>query len=135
MTATISQIRAGLATNLRTITGLRVWEEIPDNPSPPTAIVMLNGISYHRAMVNGLTEYQFLVQVIVGRAAEKQAQRYLDLYADVTGQSSVKAAVESNRTLNGAVQDLVVTAMPNLGSIIVNDQNYLAADFNVTVYA
>jgi hypothetical protein len=96
---------------------------------------MLNGISYHRAMVNGLTEYQFLVQVIVGRAAEKQAQRYLDLYADVTGQSSVKAAVESNRTLNGAVQDLVVTAMPNLGSIIVNDQNYLAADFNVTVYA
>lgn len=135
MTSTISTLRSGLATNLRTISGLRVWEEIPDNPSPPTAIVILNGISYHRAMVNGLTEYNFVVQLIVGRAAERQAQRYLDLYADVTGASSVKAALESNRTLNGVAQDLVVTAMPNLGSIIVNEQNYLAADFTVTVYA
>lgn len=135
MTATISNIRAGLATNLRTISGLRVWEEIPDNPTPPTAIVMLNGISYHRSMQNGLTEYQFVVQVIVGRAAERNAQRYLDLYADVTGASSVKVAVESNRTLSGVVQDLVVTAMPNIGSVIVNDQTYLAADFSVAVYA
>jgi len=135
MPASISGIRSGLATNLRTISGLRVFEEIPDNPSPPTAIVMLGNIQYHQAMQNGLTQYQFIVQCIVGRAAEKQAQRYLDLYADVTGASSVKAALESNRTLGNVVQDLVVTAMPNLGSIIVNDQTYLAADFNVTVYA
>lgn len=135
MTATISSLRAGIATNLRTISGLRVFEEIPDNPTPPVAIVMLNGISYHRAMQNGLTEYQFVVQVIVGRAAERQAQRYLDAYSDVTGVSSVKVAVESNRTLSGVAQDVVVTAMPNLGSIIVNEQTYLAADFTVVAYA
>lgn len=135
MTATISDLRSGIATNLRTISGLRVFEEIPDNPSPPTAIVMLNNISYHRSMQNGLTEYQFVVQVIVGRAAERNAQRYLDLYCDVVGASSVKAAVELDRTLGGAAQDTVVMAMPNVGSIIVNDQTYLAADFTVVAYA
>lgn len=135
MTATISQLRAGIATNLRTIAGLRVFEEIPDNPTPPVAIVMLQGVTYHQAMVNGLTQYDFTVQLIVGRAAERNAQRYLDLYSDVTGASSVKAAVESNRTLSGVAQDVVVTAMPNIGSIIVNDQTYLAADFNVVAYA
>lgn len=135
MTATISELRSGIANNIRNIGGLRVFEEIPDNPSPPVAIVMLNNISYHRAMQNGLTEYQFVVQVIVGRAAERNAQRYLDLYCDVAGASSVKAAVELDRTLSGAAQDVVVMAMPNVGSIIVNDQTYLAADFTVVAYA
>ena len=132
---TISAIRSGIATNLKTITGLRVAEEIPDNPSPPIAIVMLTGISYHRAMQDGLTAYDFTIQVIVGRAAERQAQRNLDAYADVSSAASVKGAVESNRTLSGAAFDTVVTGMPSIGSIIINDQTYLAADFTVTVYA
>lgn len=131
---TLSQIRTGLATNLRTISGLRVYEEIPDNPQPPSAVMVLNNIEYNQDF-GGSAKYNFAIQVIVGRAAERQAQRYLDLYADPTGASSVKAGVESNRTMSGVVLDTYLESMPNIGTVTINDQLYLAADFLVAVYA
>ena len=130
---TLAEIRAGLGTNLSTISGLRVAEEIPDNPQPPIAIIALNNIEYHQDFGNG-AKYNFTIQVIVGRAAERHAQRALDLYVNPYGSSSVKAGVESNRTLNGIVDDVVVESMPNVGSLQINDQTYLAADFLVAVY-
>jgi hypothetical protein len=132
---TIANIRSGIATNLRTVSGLRVFEEIPDQVSPPAAIVQLNNIEYHQAFSGGLNIFRFTVRVIVGRAAERQAQRNLDTYAEPTGASSVKSAIESNRTLSGACQDLIVESMPNIGSITVNENEYLAGEWTVTCYA
>ena len=132
---TIANIRSGIATNLRTISGLRVFEEIPDQVSPPAAVVSLNNIEYHQAFSGGLNIFRFTVRVIVGRAAERQAQRNLDTYAEPTGASSVKSAIESNRTLSGACQDLIVESMPNIGSITVNENEYLAGEWTVTCYA
>ena len=131
----IAAIREGIGTNLRTISNLRVFEEIPDTLSPPAAVVSLNSVEYHQAFAGGLNVFRFTVRVIVGRAAERQAQRRLDLYAEPTGARSVRGAIESNRTLSGACQDLIVESMPNIGSITVNESDYLAAEFVVTVYA
>lgn len=131
----IAAIRSGIAANLRTISGLRVFEEIPDQVSPPAAVVSLNSIDYHQAFKAGLTTYRFTVRVIVGRAAERQAQRNLDLYAEPSGDTSVVSAIELNRTLDGACQDLIVEAMPNIGSITVNENEYLAGEWTVTCYA
>jgi hypothetical protein len=86
-------------------------------------------------MRQGLTQYNFVITVIVGRAAEREAQRKLDLYCENTGSYSVKSAVESNRTLSGVVYDLRVVSTGSIGSIQINDQTYLAAEFTVTVYA
>ena len=132
--AALSQIRTGLATNLRTISGLRVYEEIPDNPQPPSAVIVLNSIEYNQDF-GGSAKYNFAVQVIVGRAAEKHAQRALDVYVAPTGSSSAKVGVESNRTMSGVVLDTYLESMPNVGTITINDQLYLAADFLVAVYA
>lgn len=134
MSATLSQIRSGLATNLRTISGLRVFEELPDNPSPPVAVFALNQISFDQNF-GGLAKYDFTVQVIVGRAAERTAQRALDLYVAPSGASSVKGAIESNRSMSGIVSDTYVESVPSVGQITVNDQLYLAADFLVAVYS
>mgnify|MGYP001384175232 CR=1 FL=1 len=133
--ATIANIRTGLAANMGTISGLRTSAEIPDSPNPPIAVVVLDTIDYHQAMQNGLTRYNFTVTVIVGRAAEREMQRKLDAYCAVTGSQSVKAAIESNRTLSGEVYDLVVTGANSIGSVTINDQTYLAAEFTVTVFA
>ena len=131
--AELSAIRAGLRANLATISGLRVAEEVIDNPQPPVAMVALSNIDYHTDMRLG-AKYNFTVQVIVGRASERQAQRTLDLYVNPVGASSVKVSVESNRTLGGIVSDVVCESMPNVGAITLNDQIYLAADFQVAVY-
>jgi len=128
----VSLLRKALATNLATISGLRTAAEIPDNPSPPIATVMLESIDYHQALKDGLTIYNFTVMVIVGRASEREAQRRLDAYCAVDG---VKRAIESDRRLGGIAFDLIVTDMSSIGSLQLNDQTYLAADFRVTVYA
>jgi hypothetical protein len=131
--AELSAIRAGLADNLATISGLRVSDEVLDNPQPPVAMIALTSIDYHIDMRFG-AKYSFTVQVIVGRASERAAQRALDLYVNPAGASSVKLGVESNRTLGGVVSDVVCESMPNVGAITMNDQTYLAADFLVAVY-
>ena len=133
--ASITVIRTRLAANLGTISGLRTAAELPDNPTPPIGIINLDSVDYDGAMQGGLTTYSFVVTVIVGRAAEREMQRKLDAYCDPTGNQSVKVAIESDKTLSGEVYDLRVERSSGMGSIIINDQNYLAAEFTVTVLA
>jgi hypothetical protein len=130
----IAEIRAGLAANIATISGLRVAAEIPDNPSPPIAVIALNNISYDLAMARGTTLYNFTVTVIVGRVAERDAQRKLDAYSG-DGERSIKTAVQSDRTLGGSAFDCRLSEMSTLGALNLGEQTYLAADFAVQVYA
>ena len=130
----IADFRKGIGVNLATIRGLRVATEIPDNPNPPVAIIALQNVSYDGAFAGGLTEYSFAVSVIVGRVAEREAQRRLDVYIG-TGEGGVKKAIESERTLDGSAFDVRVSEMTQVGSISLGDATYLACDFTVTVYA
>jgi hypothetical protein len=66
---TIQGIRDGLATNMRTIPGLRAAPELIDNPNPPIAVVALSQVEYDRAYQRGMVEYQFIITVIVARSA------------------------------------------------------------------
>jgi hypothetical protein len=131
----IAAIRQGLGTNLRTIAGLRVTETIPDNFSPPIAVISLSNVLYDESFQRGLTQYNFVVSAIVGRAAEREAQRRLDTYAS-NGSASIKSAIESDRTLGTAAYDVRVSEMTNIGAVVLGgDVTYLAADFAVSVYA
>jgi hypothetical protein len=133
--ASIAELRTALAANVGTIAGLRTSEFIPDNPNPPIAIVQFDRAQYHLDMGNGMTEYSFVVQLIVGRVDERTAQRNLDAYCSSSGSSSVLLAVESNRTLNGKAFDCVVTEMSSYGPVLVNDTTYLGAEFQIRVLA
>ena len=130
----ITQIRTALATNLGTITGLRTAAEIPDLPNPPIAVVSLDTVTYDQAYAKGMTNYSFTITVIVGRSAEREAQRKLDGYIS-TGANSIKNAVESDKTLGGYAYDCRVVSMNSVGSVTISDTTYLAADFTVTVIA
>lgn len=133
--ASITELRTGLAVNLATISGLRTSATIPDNPNPPIAIVMFDRVEYHQSYKNGMSNYSFSVQVIVGRVDERNAQRSLDGYCSSTGASSVLLAIESDKTLGGKAFDCVVSEMSNYGSISVGENTYLAAEFQVQVLA
>jgi len=130
----ISLIRQALADNLATISGLRTAAEVPDLPNPPIAIVALRSVTYDGAFNKGMTNYNFAVTVIVGRAAEREAQRRLDAYIS-TGDTSIKGAVESDSTLGGYAFDCRVVSMDSVGSLNISDTTYLAADFTVAVIA
>lgn len=132
----ITGIRDGIEANLETITGLRGYSEIPENPSIPAAVVVLNNVNYDQAFQRGLTELTFTVTVIVGRFNARSTQQNLNAYASGTGDKSIKTAVQSDRTLGGNAVDVRVEQMTNIGAIDLNDGfNYLGMDFSVTVYA
>lgn len=131
----IADLRNGLATNLATISGLRTSIDIPDNPSPPIAIIALETVSYDEAYQRGLTIYRFTITLLASRASERRAQAKLDEYTSDEGASSVKSAIESDKTLGGSAYDVRVTEMSNYGTVSLGEVMYLAADYAVTVYA
>jgi len=133
--ASISQIRDGIATNLRTISGLRAIGTVPDNPNPPLAVIYPQTMDYDESFNRGLTTYNFRVVIIVGRADERTAQNKLDAFVSSTGSSSIKLAIESDKTLGGKAFDTRVSAMTNYGSIDISEVTYLSAEFNVICYA
>jgi len=133
--ASISELRAGIKTNLATISGLRVSDFQPDNINPPVAIVFPISVNYDDTFQRGMQTYTFSVQVIVGRVSERSGQNSIDAYCSSTGASSIKLAIESNKTLGGKAFDLRVTDMRNYGELLVGEVNYLSAEFVVLCYA
>jgi hypothetical protein len=133
--ASLTELREGIAENLSTIVGLRVSSFVPDNPNPPMAIVTPQNIEYHKAFKNGFSTYNFVVSVFVTRVSERTAQTNLDAYCAPTGASSIKSAIESDRTLSGRCFDLIVSDMRNYGSVIIGDNTYLTAEFDCAVQA
>jgi hypothetical protein len=130
----IQEIRTGLANNLSTISGLRVSIDIPDNPNPPQAVIAVENVVFDNAFKQGLTQYNFTISLIASRVSERNAQRKLDAYTS-NGEQSVKLAIESDKTLGGNAYDVRVTEMTNIGTVILGEVIYLAADFAVIVYA
>jgi fructose-specific phosphotransferase system IIC component len=134
--ASITDLRTGIATNLATITGLRTSPTIPDNINPPIAVVVPQSISYDTAFArSGGDEYEFIVTVIVGRVDERSAQNRLDSYCSGTGASSIKTAIEKDKTLGGKALTLRVTDLRNYTQVSIADATYLAAEFVVQVIA
>jgi hypothetical protein len=133
--ASVSELRTGIATNLATITGLRTSAFMPDNPNPPIAVVMPSSISYDDTFNRGMQTYVFNVLVIVGRVDERTAQSNLDAFVSGTGTSSVKRAIEVDKTLGGKAFDTRVTEMRNYGQLSIQDILYLTGEFTVLVYA
>jgi hypothetical protein len=131
--ATLSEIRDGIATNLATITGLRTSGVIPGQVNPPYAVISPEGIDYHRAFHNGFNTYNFTITVVVGQADSRSAQNTLDAYCSPSGASSIKSAIESDKTLSGKAFDVMVSEMRNYGSTTIGETTYLAAEFTCAV--
>jgi hypothetical protein len=136
MPASISSLREGLAANLSTINGLRVYTVLTDNPQFPAALISLDRIEFDSTMARGCDSIEFTVTLVVARADDRSAQNKLETYLAGTGATSVKTAVESDVTLGGAAFDARVTAAEQIGTVNSPDgSTYLFVDFAVTVTA
>ena len=134
--ATLSAIRLGLKANLETITGVQVSAYLDANPTPPAIEVTLEDDTEYLTMGRATIEWKFLVRAYVGMAVEQQAQVLLDLLMESAGASSVRAAIESDKTLGGAAQDVAVSGMraPRIYSR-AGGPEYLGAEWAVDVLA
>jgi hypothetical protein len=134
--ATITAIMDGIETRLLTISGLRVSEVIPGQINPPHAIVGCPPIpKYHATMGMGHMQLDFTVTVLVSSTIDRVGQRKLADYANPAGSQSIRAAIEGDRTLGGAVSDCIVTAFEPLGLEDVGQLNYFGGVFTLQVIA
>jgi len=131
--AAISDLKDGIAVRLATISGLRVHSFQPDRITPPMATVFPDRVEFDLNARRGADTFFFVVQVIVGRADDRAAQRNLDAY--IGGSLSVKAAIEGDRTLAGKANTLRVTEMRNYQQVLYGDTLYLGCEFEVEVVA
>ena len=132
---TLTAIRQGIAANLSTISGLRTSWFVPDNPTPPIAIVVPDRVDYDVSFARGSDTFYINVLLIGGRINERTAQTSLDAFLDSTGSSSVKTAIESDKTLGGAAHSVRVTDWSGYGPLAIGDAQYLTVTIRVMVNA
>jgi hypothetical protein len=142
MSVAIADIRAGLVTNLRTeFDGYQLNAYEMSSPQPPCFEIgfrLDRGIDFNLAMARGLDEYNLIVRGIVSFMLDIESQTLLDTWCAPTGDGSVRAAIEIDRTLGGVADNLVVTDMSNYRAFAVPslpNVTFLAAEWAVIVYA
>ncbi len=113
--SSLAAIRAGLVTNLNTLKAtyqdMQISAYILSNPTPPVIWVKPTPgavTEYHQAMMNGQETWSLTVQAFVASGGDITAQMVLDELLATTGAHSVKAAIEADKTLGGATDDLIV---------------------------
>ena len=79
-----------IGTALGNVSGLRVFDFIPDNVNPPAAVVgMPELLTYDNTMGRGTDRATFKVTVLVGKVSDRAARDKLAAYLDGTGAASV----------------------------------------------
>lgn len=98
-----NDIATGLQTALAVIPGFNAYEFIPESPLPPSIWVYPEDVDYRPT-----SDWVWVVQAVVAMNLDRAAQETLRALLDTSGASSVKAAVEADRTLGGSVDDVQV---------------------------
>ena len=135
MPGTLLQIADGLEARLATISGLRVFDHVPDVFAAPCAFVLPDAIEFWQSFQTGTPEVTFTVTVVVGRASERTAQKALYEFMSFSGDRSIRAAIEGDRTLGGVVQTCIVESAQNIRMVQQDSQSFLAADLTVRLHA
>jgi hypothetical protein len=128
-----SQVRDGLKTRLQTISGLRVYEIIPEPITPPCAVVGQLDFTFDIDNARGLDQANVDIYVIVQRFSERAGQDKLDGYLAGTGATSIKAAIEGDRTLGGTCQTLRVIGAES-GTYDSQSVTFLSYRYRLTIW-
>ena len=113
---------------------MRVFDYVPDSTNIPTnnafAIVGQLTMNYDYTLNRGFDSASCQIIVVVGRMSERNGQERLDGLLASSGSTSIKTAIEADKTLSGAVQTLrVVSASP--GTITSANIDYLSYQYAV----
>jgi len=128
-----STVRDRLKQNLQTITGLRAYDLIPDTVVPPAAVVGQLDFTFDIDNARGVALANVDIYVIVQRMDARSGQNKLDGYLAGSGATSIKAAIEGDRTLGGTVNTLRVTRA-EAGTYIQGDVTFLSYRYSLTIW-
>lgn len=132
----LSDIREGLRVRLDTVPDVQASAYRISNYTAPVLMVMgPEDIEYHQAMQNGHDQWMLVVMAFAGLVSEEGAQRTLDKFIPATGTSSVKAAIEADKTLGGLGLRVIVESCTGYREYQVGGQAVLGAEWRVRIEA
>lgn len=133
---TPTAIRNALADALAAIPDLRVSAYIPSTPTPPQVAVGEWRVEYDETLGRGYDRWRFTLRLFVAAASDRVGQERLDSFCASSGSSSIKAAVEADPTLGGAVSAArVVRIGPAPTVFTAGAQEFLGTDIEIEVIA
>ncbi len=114
MALVLADIRAALTTQIKAaVTNAQMSGYLLANPTTPSFELQLHehdGVTYDLAMGRGLDQLKLVLRGFVSNGFDIEAQKRLDGWLASSGGESIKAAVESDRTLGGTVSDAHVSS-------------------------
>ena len=137
----VAELAQGLAANLNAIPETQVLPCPISNPTPPTIWVARINPNFDKAYGSRTTgktytdEYDCTLQAMVNFTEDVGANLQLFNYLSSSGTYSVKAAVEADRRLGGACDDLWVESAAFVGLSTFQTSSYLLAEWSVTIIA
>lgn len=120
-----------LATQLDTISGLRVHASPPGSVTPPAAIVSYpESIAFDETYGRGMDRMTLPLVVVVGRPTDRSTRDALAAYCNGSGASSIKAVLEGGtytefHTIRVASADFDVVSIAGI--------DYMAAVFTAEI--
>lgn len=107
---TLAEVRDGLEARLNTITGLRVYDYIPDDAFYPAAVIDITDVTYTSLDIGAGRRAVFAIYLLIPRAVDRQQ---LELYPLIdNGPGSVLAAIKADPTLGGLAANAQVIGGP-----------------------
>jgi hypothetical protein len=126
----LAEVRDGLSTQLQTVSGVRVYDAVPETIEPPCAVIALADGVYHEDF-DGAVTANWTVLLFVSRVDDVRAQDALDLYLSSTGDESIKAAVETDSDLTASVDTCQVTGWDPPQTYTIAETSYVGVEINV----
>lgn len=130
---TVTEVRDDLAAVITAGTGLRAAPLVQDVMVAPIAIVSRRPFDPRMVLQQAKAAYQFTVTIYADRTDERAAQRKLDAYCELSGSTSVLAAIQDGTLWSEDVDYAQVTQIGDVQAVIIGESNYLAVEMAVEV--
>ena len=114
--ASLQSLRDGIKTTITSnISGLEVYDTVPDVAVTPAVVVVPAEGDFHIAMGRGTDRWEFDLYVLCQRAVSDEGQNSLDDYVTGAGSSSIRQVIWNNKTLGLTDIDAHVSGMTGYG--------------------
>lgn len=136
MSADISTISTAISTVLAAAPyNIRTLPYLSDTFSPPIALVAIHETNRLTFGTPGEWELRFIVFLIVARADDRAGITALEGYMSPSGASSIRAALEADRTLGGTATNCTMlhAGPPAAITIASSGVTYASCPFDVEV--
>ena len=126
-------VRADLVTIIKTNAGIRTIGFIPDTIPAPCATVSIMPFDPRLVFGESVSSYQLQVRLWVPRTSERAGQDMLDDWAEMSGSSSVVAAIQTTSNWSQTIHYASVTQIGEIVEIAKADDTFLTIDIDVEV--